>query len=471
MVLPQIIVISDLHISAAELDDFDQELEGNFVRFLKDELASRPTPVELVINGDFLDFVQAPPWSGRELESQTDTGIPLCFTESQSREKLGSIHSGHLATFRALHDFLASKPDNALVVLPGNHDPDFFWPTVSQDFTNLISDGDSAIAARIRIHLERAYRPDSCPEVWIEHGQQYDPVNSFFISDYPYWSGKNPPILKVSNEERLYACLGTRFLIRYLNSLDAEYPFVDNVKPFSRFVRLFLVSAADLRFGPLKAAVAAWGILRYLVTLAATRPKDLLGIDELEDASKPQLLARLKDMAKKKDALFRKINSAYPGERNLAALLDDPLEQDRVLEWLAAHLDLLQESETARADQLGIGGGDDHYLSLARGFQLDETALLVDGATDLLGNNESGVKLVIMGHTHEAVTRPKGLNYYNTGSWTRYYRFGVETDPPAWSILKEQSYRNFPYQLNYVEIDPGNWPSARMICFKELSHD
>ena len=48
-----IVVISDLHISAAKLDDFDRELEGHLVEFLTRELQTRISGVELVINGDF----------------------------------------------------------------------------------------------------------------------------------------------------------------------------------------------------------------------------------------------------------------------------------------------------------------------------------------------------------------------------------------------------------------------------------
>jgi hypothetical protein len=102
MELAHIIVVSDLHISAAALDDFDLELEGHFVRFLEDDLAHRPYAVELVVNGDFLDFVQAPPYVGRNLQSQSKEELPLCFTQPQSREKLAAIYTAHEPTFRAL---------------------------------------------------------------------------------------------------------------------------------------------------------------------------------------------------------------------------------------------------------------------------------------------------------------------------------------------------------------------------------
>jgi len=473
MNVEHIIVVSDLHISSGKLDDFDSELEGHFVRFLKDDLARRPYPVELVINGDFLDFVQAPPYSGPDLQAQSTEKLPLCFTQDQSREKLAAIHGAHRPTFQALQSFLASKSNNSLVVLPGNHDPDFFWSGVRDDFLEFVSGGDTSRARQIHIYLERAYRPSSCTEVCIEHGHQYDPINSFFISDYPYWSEKNPPILGDGQRSRLYACLGTRFMIDYLNDLDAAYPFVDNVKPFSRFVRLFLASAADPRFGPLKVAVAGWGILGYLAKLSLTHPKDLLGVTPIRDTGASKLLARLKEMAKENGELFQRLNRAYPGDRNLGVLLSDSSAQEGILAWLEGNMGLLNEpTALLKSDQLSIDDGDDSYLSLGKGFRLNEKQLLVDGAITLLDpKDETGIKVVVMGHTHEPDERPKGLNYYNTGSWTRYYRFTDVDHPSVWSILSQQSYVNFPYTLNYIDIDTQHPSAAQMICFEKRNHD
>ena len=196
MDVKHIIVVSDLHISSGKLDDFDSELEDHFVRFLEDDLASRPCPVELVINGDFLDFVQAPPYSGYGLQGQSAEKLPLCFTQDQSREKLAAIHAAHEPTFHALQKFLASKSNNALVVLPGNHDPDFFWSGVRDDFSEFVSGGDVSRAQRIRIYLERAYRPSLCPEVWIEHGQQCSQGSDHKVEKY---QGPGGELMQVRN--------------------------------------------------------------------------------------------------------------------------------------------------------------------------------------------------------------------------------------------------------------------------------
>src|SRR6516162_443076 len=178
-------VISDLHIGEGVLDDFDQELEGHLVEYL-DWLGDRPEPVELVINGDFLDFAQASPWSGGDLEDTTAQGIPLCFTEPQSVGKLTAIQSAHPKIFAALNAFLLRRDENRLVILPGNHDVDFFWPQVRKQFAAVVDPNFKS--QQLYFCLDRAYRPAGYSWLWIEHGHQHDQVNSFFAGGEQRWN-------------------------------------------------------------------------------------------------------------------------------------------------------------------------------------------------------------------------------------------------------------------------------------------
>lgn len=82
----KIFIIGDIHVGAGRLDDCDAELEGHLCSFFQ-MLAAREEAVELVINGDFLEFIQAPPWQGGGLESKTLDNVPLCFTAEQSGRK------------------------------------------------------------------------------------------------------------------------------------------------------------------------------------------------------------------------------------------------------------------------------------------------------------------------------------------------------------------------------------------------
>jgi hypothetical protein len=64
------------------------------------------------------------------------------------------------------------------------------------------------------------------------------------------------------------------------HATDVAYPFVDNVKPFSRFVKMFGTSAFVPGQGPLKATVAVWAMLRFILRTGSNRPGDLLSLDK-----------------------------------------------------------------------------------------------------------------------------------------------------------------------------------------------
>src|SRR5262249_42566142 len=153
----EILIISDLHISEGVLDDCDAEIEQHLVSFLG-WLAARGTSVELIINGDFLDFVQASPWPGTDLEDRPADDLPLCHTERQSLEKFDGIRRAHTTVFQALRELLTIHPENRLTVLPGNHDADFFWPRVRDAIAAAVTTGEAA--ARLSVHLEPAYQPE-----------------------------------------------------------------------------------------------------------------------------------------------------------------------------------------------------------------------------------------------------------------------------------------------------------------------
>src|SRR5262245_12398543 len=323
---PQVlVVISDLHISAGALDDCDSVLEALLVDFLV-SLTRRSTAVELVINGDFLDFVQAPPWQGPELSATSPDGVPLCFTQAQSLEKLDAIVGAHPRVFRGLRDFVAADTRNRITILPGNHDADLYWPEVQIRVKSAV--GGSTEHPQVAIHADRVYRPNLRPSTWIEHGHQYDPTNRFFTDKGSCWASDNPPIfLDANGIERLYECVGTRFLIRFINRLDRDYPFVDNVKPFSRFLRVFGASALRPGNGPLNATLATMAMLRFLGTTVLHSRSDLLRLENDGDADSEHPLMSVIDALSHEDR--KKVEQALAEagvqlDRPLRLWLEDP---------------------------------------------------------------------------------------------------------------------------------------------------
>ena len=448
----RIIVVSDLHMGSGPLEDFDPEVEIGFAEFC-DQILAEGALTELVINGDFLDFVQAEPWQSPEFESTTaDGNIQLCFTQQQSLQKLERILHSHETAFDALARLTASKAIGRLTIMPGNHDADIFWPKVRDELTVRLSAG-GASPEKIRFHLEPQYQPAEFPRLWIEHGHQHDACNSFEINGNPRWSTKNPPIIADKNKvDRLISCVGTRFLLKFLNGMDEKYPFVDNVKPFSKFVKMFLVSSAARDFGPIKALVSYWALASFLANRLAKSPSDLLSLEESPETLSGELTRLVGELTDSKADKLKKrlVAEGFPtGESPLKSYVRrDEKNAEKVLNFLSEHPGILAEVET---DQSGLlSPGDRGYLSLGGGFLADETGELKRAARKIIGKGLADA--VVMGHTHEPVNSNSDLNYVNTGSWIRYFKETAGNKRFAWSMLKKTGYPNFPYELAYAEF-------------------
>ncbi len=282
------------------------------------------------------------------------------------------------------------------------------------------------------------------------------------------WSATKPPILTGRDSKpRLLECTGTRFLNKYINKLDLDYPFVDNVKPFNRFYRIFLRSAMAPDYGPLKATAAAWGILKYLSGTLILAPSDLLRADDAVTndlyATMARFVERLPPAARQSFA-ERLTDCGLRTSKPLAACIETPDCCEALLDVVAEHLDLLDEIDFVPGDVLATGTVDDGTLSLYHAYNADETAELNAIATRLLQRND--IDIVIMGHTHEVVGRNPGSPYINPGCWTRCYRYEAGEPLRSWSILRGGSHERFPYELNFVEIDPEHVPSAYFKTFR-----
>jgi UDP-2,3-diacylglucosamine pyrophosphatase LpxH len=462
---PTLRVVSDLHISDDPLDDFDDVLQCEFCRFLGD-MSTSSRPFELVINGDFLDFVQAPPWEGAALSSTTLEGLPLSFTQEQSLAKLGAIGQRHAPVFEGLGTFLAAHEDNVVTILPGNHDPDFFFKRVSDRLKEMVC-GSANLSDRLRVYLDQVYRPAAYPGVWIEHGHQHDPANAFMVDGAARWSASSRPVFKDRDgTERLLECMGTRFLVRFLNRLDRDYPYVDNVKPFSRFVKLFWLSTFVRAQGPLRAAAAVWSMTKFLARTASWNWSDFQSMPDGTDGARTWLGHWVEALSADERCEFMKMADeiGVPIEMPLEMYVSDEERAEELLDALGEHPERLDGWPEAPEDLLSIGDEDD-ALGLVQGFTADDTATLKRAASAAL--ERGGVEVVVMGHTHQAVTPTSALSYVNTGCWTRYYRFADDEHTIRWPMLRKPNYELFPYQLNYFEVTPGGPPAGDLRLFSE----
>ena len=248
-----LLVLSDLHLSEGKhaatgkystKEDFffDREF-ARFLAYYQDLPLDHRRPWHLIINGDFLDFLQVTAHEdaptelcrGRHLRYGLDCG------EQETVYKLGKIVEGHPEFFLALAEFVANG--NLLTIIKGNHDVEFHFPGVRGAFIARLKDAyecahanetlqASKIAESVRFSDWFYYEPRS---LWIEHGQQYDEVNVF-----PYQLSPLLPTSAKWPDERASEIdlpWGSLF-VRYLfNDIEHVEPFADNIKPQTEFVR------------------------------------------------------------------------------------------------------------------------------------------------------------------------------------------------------------------------------------------
>lgn len=254
-----LLVVSDLHLSEgrevsskkfSKNEDFffDDEF-ARFLAYYQDSQRWKGTKWHLIINGDFLDFLQvitvadAPSFWLQGAE-HPELGLPC--GEEETVRKLGTIAQGHWLFFEALAGFVAAG--NLVTIIKGNHDVEFHYPDVRAAFlaklqaafrTRLAGDpnwgkgkdignvGTATVRFSDWFYFEREL-------LWIEHGNRYEGFNSFkywlspLLPQIPGW----PP----GRKDDIDLPFGSLF-VRYLfNKVERVEPFADNIKPATRFV-------------------------------------------------------------------------------------------------------------------------------------------------------------------------------------------------------------------------------------------
>src|SRR3712207_8431576 len=153
-----IVFVSDSHIGGDPgCDGFEspQELQDLF-----DELAREERPVELILAGDFFDFLQI----GAAAEGANRASMTISRPEY---ERL----------FAALGSFREAD-GKRVYYLPGNHDAETFWnPEIQKTLRErgLVDEFAYYYLASIEVDGKRRV-------IYCEHGNQFDPANT--VEDY-----------------------------------------------------------------------------------------------------------------------------------------------------------------------------------------------------------------------------------------------------------------------------------------------
>lgn len=210
------LVISDLHLGKGRiLDDGGNNSLEEF--YFGDKLVEfihyystgmfRDYDVELIINGDFLNFLQVD-YKGHYL---------TVITESIALEVLKSIIHGHEKVFKALAEF-ASKPSHSITYIVGNHDQAMVWPGCRAHFNTVLG---SQIKFKNIVYFFDG--------VHIEHGHMHEAANRMDPKKFFLKKDLAEPILNLP--------FGSHFFVELVLKIKQKYPHVDKIRPFSKMLR------------------------------------------------------------------------------------------------------------------------------------------------------------------------------------------------------------------------------------------
>jgi len=216
-----ILVISDLHLGAGVhvngrrnyLEDFhfDKELV-DFLKYYSSE-DYHSVNVELIINGDFFDFLAIP---------FVDYFDDEYWSEKAAIEKLKHAMKAHYEVMQALGDF-ASVKGKKITYIIGNHDAEMVFKSCQDEFMSIF---DEKNRSKIQVIVKDEYRPSK--EVVIKHGHNYEIAHRLDL--------EKCIISTKENENYFVPPWGSYYVTRIINKYKAERSYINCVKPIRHFL-------------------------------------------------------------------------------------------------------------------------------------------------------------------------------------------------------------------------------------------
>ncbi len=421
------IVLSDLHIGAGypanQLEDF--RANESFVEFLhqiarESERDKRET--ELIINGDFFEFLQVPAVDNFNPAILYPPETYLDSSQDASIKRLNIIAEGHTDIFNALSDFMhVETAQRSITIIKGNHDVNLFWPGVKSRLREILG-ASGRRASLLRFADEFVSRE----KIYVEHGHQHaERMNGSYDSFDP----RSP-----DDHNQLFYPVGSQFVINFFNQIEADRWFVDHIKPIPTLIWYALRWDFDLAS-------------RALVSLAQITPQLAADSAPWPDASPTEvLLAELDQDDKRQSSSTRYHN--------------DPAFRLQLNRQIQHFLDDINP------DFLSSPHVMDDPLEMGRAHQEQQHTMLRQAAQKIA--DREGASIILFGHSHYPTQEKlsNGSTYINTGSWVEDF-----SDAPhqIWQALFSGQLppSSPPARLPYARIDydEQDLPSARLLYF------
>lgn len=445
MTNPITIIISDLHLGAKDKNDDHVHQGKPLVRMLNEFCRSeqgKTGQIELFINGDFFELAQVMP------EIYAGNDFTCWASEEESLNRLQTILKAHSDIFTSLKEFKALG--NTITIAAGNHDVDLYWTKVQQELNTLIGS--------VKFETGSSWYSRYDGRLLITHGHMDDPANKFIN-----WQN---PIKTSTSPSRLEMCPGTLFMLKIVNVLENDYPFVDNIKPVTALARL-LWNKSKWEF-----AGVLWLLTKFTVkhknSAMSTGPSNL---NEFQKKLKQAVGYSGSVDCERIRQIAEKVYGAPQSDQALQKLVatDASLEEFMLDVLRHSGLDSLKKLTYTPSSSLSVGGGKGTLAILEAGKINEKTQLQEIAKEQFMSKPNSQV--IVIGHTHQPDTQKfnfygQDKYYYNPGSWTRYADIN---DIPDLTIDDLEDESKFPYQLNYVRIEDNADGTLRseMVVFEE----
>jgi UDP-2,3-diacylglucosamine pyrophosphatase LpxH len=235
-------IISDLHLGGAPsapddsgtLVDFQmcppesRRRLARFIHFLRSKHSEEKT--ELVINGDFVDFLAEESLDGgvKELRKSskfdafTFNSAHVVFKLERIIRRVDQDAPAGNRLFEALQEFVCDG--NKLVILLGNHDIELSFPEARRTLVSAITKGHPARFDFI--YDGEAYRVG---DLLVEHGNRYDGWNAIAYGVLRAY--RSSLSRGESSQIRLTGPPGSSMVTQIMNPLKARFKFIDLLKP------------------------------------------------------------------------------------------------------------------------------------------------------------------------------------------------------------------------------------------------
>jgi len=253
-----LVIISDLHLSGGRdpvtkrfnLNEdffFDEEFD-RFLGYLESESQRRGKRWRLIIAGDMVDFLQIirPAGSAQFELRRSEKVYGLGTHPDKTIWKMKVMMNGHWVFFEGLGRFICAG--NKCAIMTGNHDIEWTVPQVQMAFREEMKEylpdevgrKEEVVSSQIEFCPWFYYEPNL---IWVEHGNQYDGINSFDYFLFPY----------LPNSEELMLPSGSFFVRYFFNKVEQIDPFADNIKPMSSYLKKYFLKL-----------LFSWSVLTHL---------------------------------------------------------------------------------------------------------------------------------------------------------------------------------------------------------------